>query len=142
MLLQLERAPNGSPQQKSSKWVTYLSIENSNWVSTSADRTPKAVSSGAEAAKCVSGVETKSLFLIYFTFDENFMWVVDLCMLMFVNCCKWTPCSLICFPVCLPMRSRVSTKSMNLEYIFVCFKRNFKRYEYNAEKHPKVGSKF
>ena len=69
---------NVVPARKSSKWVTYLSIENSNWVSTSAERTPKAVSSGAEAAKCVSGVETKSLFLIYFTFDENFMWIVDL----------------------------------------------------------------
>ena len=70
---------NVVPARKSSKWVTYLT----NWVSTSAERTPKAVSSGAEAAKCVSGVETKSLFLIYFTFDENFMWIVDL-----VNVCK------------------------------------------------------
>ena len=75
MLFQLERAPNGSPQQ--------AELPNGSKSKTSADRTPKAVSSGAEAAKCVSGVETKSLFLIYFTFDENFMWIVDL-----VDVCK------------------------------------------------------
>ena len=50
------------------------------------------------------------------------MWIVDLfdvCKLLQVDTLQ----SDICFPVCLLMRSRVSTKSMNLEYIFVCFKR-------------------
>ena len=78
---------NVVPGQKGSQCVT------------SAERTPKAVSSGADAAKCVSGVQAKSLFLIYFTFDENFD--VDLCVLMFANCNKQTPCGQIDFHACL-----------------------------------------